>query len=102
MYEIELRTLWLSINDAAIRIADLRDRFLILKGGENRFDQLHHTYTQLRNVECALYEWLDARKNVKSPDEQDRLVLMIASASVENGATVAQLAQAELEMLTSA
>lgn len=95
----QIRDLWLSVTDVALPLAEVRDRFLTVPGGEKRFGQLHNCVDHLHAVEESLYEYLEWRRDASGArDDIDRLCFMMCNAAIENGKTLLELATAEIDL----
>ncbi len=101
MYESELKKAWLSISDVSLPLAELRDEYLSLKGGEGRFLRLTDAYSNLNAIEQALFEYLELKAPIfgKKPN---RAVLMMAEAAIENGQVLTEIVRGELALLKKA
>lgn len=94
----QLKQLWLDIEHVAMGLAEVRDEYVSVPGGEKRFMQLSRTYSHLREVETALYEYLHEKRDRVGPD-WDGIALAMCRAAAENAKTLTVIAQDEAERL---
>lgn len=93
----EIKQLWLSVKEVALPLADVRDAFLKVQGGEPRFMQLDEAYDNLNAIEQALYEYLQIKSRwfSKKPDKE---VLMLSVAALANARILMEVCRGELSM----
>ena len=98
MFEAELKSAWLSVTDVSLPLAEVRDEYLNVKGGEARFMQLADAYSNLNTVEQALFEYMELKPPTfgKKPNRE---FLMIAEAAIKNGKILMDVAKGELSAL---
>ena len=94
----ELRKVWLAIDGVALPIADVRDGYVRFPGIHRRFSQLDSVYRDLRTMETALFEFLEV-ENSAVGSNRGREILMVAQAALNNARVLAEVAQAELQLL---
>jgi len=80
-YEEELRSLWRQFDDVAIELAHVRDSYVSLPGEERKFNRLAHAYGHLRNVEEALYNYI--QKDRRANEGADHLALVMSRAALD-------------------
>lgn len=98
MFESELKAAWLSISDVSLPLAEARDDYLKVKGGEHRFMQLADAYSNMNTLETALFEYLEGKVPLlgKKPNRE---VLMIVEAAIKNSKVLLEVSRGELKLL---
>jgi len=93
-FEPELRKLWLSVQDIALPIAELRDRYVEFPGMHPRFSQLYDVWQNLLQIEQAIFEFLELKKPAfgKKPERE---FLMVAEAAISNSKILLKIAAEE-------
>ena len=97
MSEAELKTLLLSVSEIYLSLAEVRDDYLRVQGGEPRFMQLAEACDNLMAIEQALFEY----REIKAPlfgKKPDREFLMVAVAALANGRVLRDVCKGELAM----
>ena len=96
----EIRQLWLSVQDIAGPIADLRDRYVSSPGLHNRFSQLYDVWRNLLEIEQALFEFLEIKKPLLG-SKPEKEMLVVARASLANAKILLDIASAEFAQTTA-
>ena len=97
-YRKELRELWLSIETVAIPIAELRDKYVRFPGVHRRFSQFEEVYRNLKEIETALFEFIEAKKPLFGSKPEREFVIM-SRASIANAQILLEIGEAELALL---
>ena len=98
--QTELRQLWLSIQEIAMPMAELRDKYVEFPGMHPRFSHLYDAWQNLLAVEQAIFEFMELKKPTfgKKPDRE---FIMISKAAISNSKILLKIATDEYAVLSS-